>query len=553
MPDLELSASDEAGDRRPRLLTLFEAPSRSILDVLRAQSVGKLTTDVFPSYLMGRRWYAAKDSGVPNVGIANSISLDCGDGAVILILDVAPERQPVRKYLVPVSVLWDAEAPASAILAEVEHVSSRGVLVDAFADDRFIRSLVDRIGAGDDARKISGLIFRRSGLLDGSARERAAAAGIQRSTAEQSNTSIRVGDIMLKGFRRLEPGIHPELEIGRFLTEVAGFKNAPALLGSVELVGPMGEGPTALCVLQALIPNQGDGWAYVLERMEIVGEGPDDRDRAEQQLIALARRLGQRTAELHHAFGIDTDDMAFASEPVQADHLADWTRALRASVGFVFEALTQARPRLGPASTHMADRLLRRREDLLAQIGDLMPAKVDVTKTRVHGDYHLGQVLVTDDDVFIIDFEGEPMRPLAERRGKHLPLRDVAGMLRSFQYAAASGARTVRTDEDAAVARLQACAQWMSATFLDAYGQAIRGCPSFPADIGQATDLLHLFLIEKALYEIGYELAHRPDWVDIPVAGVLAIVDGADSPGFSAPSADNPAPHHESDRSGNRG
>ena len=297
MPDLELSESDVADDRRSRSLTVFEAPSRSILDVLRSQSIGKLTTHVLPGYLMERRWYAAKDSGVPNVDIANSISLGSDDDAVILVLDVTPGRQPPRKYLLPVSVLWDAEAPASAILAEVEHDAARGVLVDAFADDRFIRMLLARIGAddGEGARQISGLAFRRSGLLSGIERERAA-SDIERSTGEQSNTSVRVGGMMLKGFRRLEPGIHPELEIGRFLTEVAGFRNAPALLGSVELVGPMGEGQTALCVLQALIPNQGDAWAYVTELMEIVSSEHGDPSRAEQQLISLAHRLGQRTA-----------------------------------------------------------------------------------------------------------------------------------------------------------------------------------------------------------------------------------------------------------------
>ena len=147
MPDLEFSVSDVADDRRSRPLTLFETPSRSILDVLGSQAVGKLTKQVLPGYLMERRWYAAKDSGVPNVGIANSISLGSGDDAVILILDVTPGRQPPRKYLLPVSVLWDAEAPSSAILAEVEHDASRGVLVDAFADDRFIRMLLARIGA----------------------------------------------------------------------------------------------------------------------------------------------------------------------------------------------------------------------------------------------------------------------------------------------------------------------------------------------------------------------------------------------------------------------
>jgi len=548
MPALELSASAEADVRRSRPLTVFEAQGRATLDLLRGQTVRKLAADVLPSYLIERRWYAAKDSGVPRVGIANSISLVADHDAVILILDVTPERQPPRKYLLPVSILWDAEAPASAILAEVRYGSSRGVLVDAFADDRFIRRLLARIGADDGAGQgeIPGLIFRRSALLDGLERELAATSDIERRAGEQSNTSIRIGGTMLKGFRRLEPGVHPELEIGRFLTEVAGFRNAPALLGSVELVGRGGEVPTALCVLQALIPNQGDGWAYVIERLKSIPNEHSAGGRTEQQLCSLAYCLGQRTAELHHAFAFGTDDIAFAPEPFQPDHLSDWAQAIRSSVASIFEALNQARPRLDGASQQAADRLLGRREDLLMQIAELMPAKVDAKRTRVHGDYHLGQVLIASDDVFIIDFEGEPMRPLTERRDKHLPLRDVSGMLRSFQYAAASVTRAVRADEKS-VARLQACAGRMSTNFLEAYAQAIRGCPSFPADLAQATGLLRLFVIEKALYEIGYELANRPDWTDIPLAGVLAIVDGADAFGFSANSADTPNPHHGRD------
>jgi trehalose synthase-fused probable maltokinase len=554
MPDLELSASEVADHPRSRPLSVFEAQGRTILDLLRDQAVGKLATDVLPGYLMERRWYAAKDGGVPNVGIANAISLATGDDAVILILDVTPEGQPPRKYLLPVSVLWDAEAPASAILAEVQHGSARGVLVDAFADDRFIRMLLARIGADDGASsgEIPGLIFRRSGSLDGIERELAATSDIERRAGEQSNTSVRVGGMMLKGFRRLEPGVHPELEIGRFLTEVAGFKNAPALLGSVELVGPMGEVPTALCVLQALIPNQGDGWAHVNERLKIIANEQADQIGTEQQLFSLAHCLGKRTAELHHAFAAGTADRAFAPEPFQPDHLIDWAQAICISAGFIFDTLSHARPRLDHTSQEVADRLLRRREDLLMQIAELMPAKVDVKRTRVHGDYHLGQVLISSDDVFIIDFEGEPMRPLIERRGKHLPLRDVAGMLRSFQYAVGSVTRAVRADEDTA-ARLQACAGRMSINFLEAYAQAVRGCPSFPTDLAQATDLLRLFVIEKALYEIGYELANRPDWADIPLAGVLAIVDGADAFGFSARSANHPDPHHDNDRDADRG
>ena len=376
--------------------------------------------------------------GVPRVGIANSISLVADDDAVILILDVTPERQPPRKYLLPVSILWDAEAPASAILAEVRYGSSRGVLVDAFADDQFIPQAARRIGADDGTGQgeIPGLIFRRSALFDGLEREMAATSDIERRAGEQSNTSIKIGGTMLKGCRRLEPGVHPELEIGRFLTEVAGFRNAPALLGSVELVGRGGEVPTALCVLQALIPNQGDGWAYVIEHLKSIRNEHSAGGRTEQQLCWLAHCLGQRTAELHHAFALGTDDIAFAPEPVQPDHLSDWAQAIRSSAASIFEALNQARPRLDGASQQAADRLLGPRRFADAD------RRVDAGKSRRktnarHGDTIWGQVLIASDDVFIIDFEGEPMRPLTERRDKHLPLRDVSGMLRSFQYAAA--------------------------------------------------------------------------------------------------------------------
>jgi glycogen debranching enzyme len=539
-------------------LTVLEAEGRAVIEFLRDEPLGELMTDVLPGYLMERRWYAAKDSGVPTVGVANAIPLALdssgSDDAVILILDVTPARQPPRKYLLPVSILWDKEPSASAILAEAHYGSSHGVLVDAFADDRFVRMLLARIGkdADTEPRSIPSLVFRHSALFNTIEQELAATSDIERTSAEQSNTSIRVGGMMLKGFRRLEPGIHPELEIGRFLTEVAGFRNAPALLGSVELVGTTGSVPTALCVLQALIPNQGDGWQYVLELLKIITNDHRDSTTAEQRLISLAQCLGKRTAELHHAFALDSKDVAFAPEPFEPNHLGDWTRDIRTSAGVIFDALIQVGPRLDHAAQRLADRLLCRHQDLLIQIDAMMPAKVDAMRTRIHGDYHLGQVLIARDDVFIIDFEGEPMRPLTERRGKHLPLRDVAGMLRSFQYAAASVRRGVPADEDA-VARLQACAGRMSTGFLETYAQAIRGCPSFPADLGQATDILRLFVIEKALYEIGYELAHRPDWADIPLAAVLAIVDGAESFGFSVRSVDHPASHHDNNRDASRG
>ena len=254
MPDLELAASAEADVRRSRPLTVFEAQGRATpRPLLRGQTVRKLAADVLPSYLIERRWYAAKDSGVPRVGIANSISLVAEDDAVILILDVTPERQLSAKNICCLSASCGMRsAPASAILAEVRYgiVARGGVWSMPSPTIDSSGRLLARIGADDGTGQgeIPGLIFRRSALFDGLERELAATSDIERRAGEQSNTSIRIGGTMLKGSRGLSPRVHPELEIGRFLTEVAGFRNAPALLGSVELVGRGGEcRPRAAC------------------------------------------------------------------------------------------------------------------------------------------------------------------------------------------------------------------------------------------------------------------------------------------------------------------
>ena len=492
----------------------------------------RLETDVLPEYLMERRWYRAKNAGIPNVRIADFILL--GGNDAILLLDVTPAGRSAARYLLAATILWDeAEASASAVFAELRHASAHGVLVEAFSDDRFIRQLIARIVKGDGSRypHMSGLIFRRSGLLDGTPHGVTEMFDIERSAGEQSNTSIRIGGMMLKVFRKLEPGIHPELEVGRFLTEKAGFRNTPALLGSVEHAGSPGVPVTALCVLQTLVPSRGDGWTYVVDRLQSIAHRHHDAAAGKRDVVALARRLGQRTAELHRALAVPTDDKAFRPEPVASDTLKDLAASVRLSGRSVFEALRQCRPQLDPTSRDIADRLLARSQDLLRRIDQLVPTGLGAKRTRLHGDYHLGQVLVSDTDVFIIDFEGEPMRPLPERRAKHLPLRDVAGMLRSFDYAAAAVTRGIAADGSTA-SGLQSCAARMSSAFLESYCRAIRGCPSFPADLQAANKLLRLFVIEKALYEITYELANRPSWACIPLASLLAILEGLGAPEF---------------------
>ena len=374
----------------------------------------------------------------------------------------------------------------------------QGVLIDAFARNTFVNALIEGMREG---RETGGLRFRRSGGDLGEVEP------IERSRTEQSNTSIRIGGkAMLKGFRKLEQGTHPELEVGRFLTEVARFPNTPALLGSIERVDESG-GATALCVVQALVPDAEDAWGHVLERT---------RTPVDPQLLALVGKLGQRTAEMHHALAVSIGRSSFQAGACHAGHRprvgrsgAEPWRARR------LDSLERALPRLDAEVRTKAEGLLARREELIRRFDDLAPKGLEVCRTRLHGDYHLGQVLVSRGDFFIIDFEGEPMRPLAERRAKHSPLRDVAGMLRSFAYAAAT-AKPERPEEWTAT---------VTDAFMEAYKAAIPGAAGYPKDPAHADALLRLFLFEKALYEVGYELANRPDWVGIPLGGVLELLD----------------------------
>lgn len=487
----------------------IEAGAEPLARLFSGETRGRLEAGVLPAWLGARRWYAAKDAGTPRVALLDLVPLDPVGRAALAILSATPPQQPAQIYHLPLALR--ADAPAEATLAEVRLGDERLRLADALADDGLVRELATRMLWGDGAQdERTGFVFRGSSARQGGD---PLAGPVQRSRAEQSNTSIRVGGAMLKAIRKLEPGVHPELEMTRHLTERTEFRNAPALLGSLERVDEDGR-PTALCVMQALIPNEGDGWSYTLDRL---GHG----DRA-AQLHDLADRLGRRTAELHRALAAPSDDPAFAPEPVDAPILAEWADGTRLQARLALEALRQPGALPGGAAQEQAGQLQARARDIEARITEWAPRRLRAVRTRLHGDYHLGQVLVDENDVFIIDFEGEPMRPLAERRAKHAPLKDVAGMLRSFAYAGTAGAAAAvgERTEDA-----RRTAAEMGERFLARYRETIRGCASWPDDPADAARLLRLFLLEKALYEVRYEAANRPDWLSTPLAGVLALLD----------------------------
>lgn len=470
-----------------------------------------------PDFLLRQRWYPAKDAGRPEVTAAAVLPFAVpGLPAAAAIWQVVPPGRDPMRLFVPFALVPAVDAAEPQVIAALQATEgAERRLVEAFSVDAFVRTWIEAMLRPDAPPATAG-----AGRLRTGGAERLAAAGlapgdgfaIRRGSAEQSNTSIRIGEgAILKVIRKLEEGTHPELEVGRFLTGEAGFTATPAMLGWTELERAGGAGTTTLSVLQAFIPNEGDGWSWVLERLA--------RPEGGAATLAWLRRLGQRTAEMHSAFATDTRDPAFRAEPVAPRDREAWIAAAEAMARRALDGLAAARDRLEPEARPLAEALLARRDLLDQWLRAGLSGAPGFAKVRHHGDYHLGQVLVAEGDAVIVDFEGEPLRPLAERRAKHAALRDVAGMLRSLAYAAAQAGRS-HPEAHAAAWEAEA-----SRAYLDAYLEAGGDGAFLPAGRAGAEKVLRFFMLEKALYEVAYELANRPDWVAIPLRGVLALLD----------------------------
>ena len=354
-------------------------------------------------------------------------------------------------------------------------------------------------------------------------------------TGQCNSTALVDHDYVVKVYRRLEPGIRPEIEIGRYLTEVAGFANAPALVGSVELV----EGEhdkCAIAAVHAFVENQGDGWtvtsAYLdrfVDEQRVLGTSEHPGESEEQ--LAYLRYLsqaGRRVAELHLALAASDEFADFAPEPTNAADVRRWIEQAMARAERAFDALKQRRDAIREADRPLVDRLLARRDALPECLNGLLPAGIDGLQIRHHGNFHLGQMLIVKDDIFIIDFAGEPDRPLEERRRKAPAARDVAGLIRSIDYSATAAlerALKVTPDEHGRLGA--ALFEWRNrsaAAFLAAYREAMTDSRLWPADPTAAERMLGFFLLDKSFYEIEYELAHRPDWLRVPLNGAMRIL-----------------------------
>ena len=372
--------------------------------------------------------------------------------------------------------------------------------------------------------------------------------------AEQSNTSVIFGDrLFFKLFRRPEEGVNPDLEIGRFLTERAAFPHVPQVAGALEYRRGKGE-PMTIAIAQQLVPNSGDAWHYTLDSLgrffeEAIVRHPEITDPPVPEGLGLfqaarmeppplaretmadyldrARLLGRRTAELHLALSSDSEDPAFAPEPITPFYQRSLYQTMRSITVQNFRLLRNLGHQIPEAV-----QILDLEGDVVRRLQRVLEPKINASRIRIHGDYHLGQVLYTGKDFVIIDFEGEPARPLSERRLKRSPLHDIAGMIRSFHYATQSILRRFEAISGHPPEELMALDQWLrfwyiwvSVTFLQAYREHLEPANIIPASADDLRVLLDAYLIDKALYEIGYELNNRPDWVRVPLRGMLSLVD----------------------------
>lgn len=531
-------------------MAVFEGQSRAEVEGL------------LPAFLTASRWFGGKAQTIRSTRFADVLREETGDGALVLgLVEVSYREGGMDTYTLAMGAAFDSEAdrvthdhPQAIIGAlTVIHLQEElpGVLYDALYNDEYAYSLLTSMGRPAQFKGSAGSLIGSTTELF---RETAACAQAASSfvlAGEQSNTSVKFGDCaIMKLYRRVEPGLNPELEVGRTLT-ARRFPHSPALIGALEYQQARAE-PMTLALTQTFVANQGNAWDYTLTKLShylnriIADEYKDGDGRPathgksshEETPNALlfgyrdsAHLLGQRTGELHLALGAPSDMAAFTPEACSEPYIQSRVHAMQQSATQALVLLRRRLPSLSNTDQELAKTVLQQEPSILNRLGALAKQPLSTLRIRCHGDYHLGQVLYTGGDFVIIDFEGEPAKPLAERRAKCLPLVDLAGMIRSFHYAAHAALRTVPAG-DPNVSNPPGLGPWVEQWYQTARTAFLRG---YRTTAGQAAFsprsqdefilLLDVHMLDKAVYELTYELNNRPDWVGLPLTGLLQSAD----------------------------
>ena len=517
------------------------------LEALLQGDIGKvIEREVLPGYVRNRRWFGSKARSISGMRVAEQVPVSNEpDAARIWFVEVTYRDGAPEMYTLPVVITRGemarevTQAAPHAVIARFEGTEET-VLQDAVWDAGFRESLFRMMSQGHQFGGRNGAIFGASGNA-------LASDGVSLSSqvlgVEQSNSSMLFDNkYFLKLYRKLEDGVNPDVEVTRFLSEQTGFANVPAFAGAIEYRRAKAE-PTVICAMQSAIASEGDAWAMTLDSVsrfyervlarkadlqsDSVSAGPLLTELIGGVYPERAKLLGQRTAELHLALAAEADDKRFSPEAFNAMGQRSVFQNMRAMLRRSFELLGKKLPQLPANFRDEAAAVLAAEKQILAQQQRILEQISGAAKIRIHGDYHLGQVLYTGKDFVILDFEGEPARPLSERKLKRSALRDVAGMMRSYQYAAYSALwQPAMRPED--IPFLERWADlWyrqMSSVFLQSYLTTAEGAVFIPKREEDFQIMLEAYLLDKAVYEVGYELNNRPDWVVIPIRGIQHIL-----------------------------
>ena len=471
-----------------------------------------------PAWLRTQRWFGGKARPIDCARVADVVWLGIEPRrSALVVLDVryggdTIRGNPVERYALLAGV---DDTPGDSLIGRLPWPPGL-VIIEAGTHADAIGDLLGALAAEAHPHGVRGGELRRADATAATqhlAGELARPLAIRAVGLEQSNTSVRIDTThVFKLIRRLQPGAHPQLEVGRFLAR-AGFRWVPPLHGSLSYRAPDG-GEYAIGVLEGWVENAGDGWSYVVTSL-------DSALREGASMTPLATSLGTLgaiTAELHVAMASGRED-AFAPEAVTQGDVQQWSDAVGAHAARLTQIIATDHTSWPPPASALGRSVIELRDRLAARV-EALAASCDphsVRKIRIHGDYHLGQTLKTAGGFTLIDFEGEPAKPLAERRRKHCALKDVAGLLRSLDYAEATVAagRSIPADTG----------RVLRTAFLDGYYADPRLATFLPSARDAGANLLSLFELEKALYEIEYELNNRPDWLHIPLGAVRRYLD----------------------------